>query len=61
MIFLFGLAVSCYSMFLWTSIMVTDKLVGTEKWYWEILLFIVAHLLGFGEVILFLVAIPVCI
>ena len=41
--------------------MVTDKLVGTEKWYWEILLFIVAHLLGFGEVILFLVAIPVCI
>ena len=59
MILLYGLAVSAYSMFLWTSIMITDKLVATDKWYFQILLFIGAHLLAFGEVILFLVAIPI--
>ena len=59
MILYIGLGVSAYSMFLWTSIMITDKLVATDKWYFQILLFIGAHVLAFGEVILFLAAIPI--
>jgi hypothetical protein len=57
MILLIALVVSCYSMFLWTSIMITDKLVGTDKWYWQMLLFLGAHMLVFAELGFFLVGI----
>jgi hypothetical protein len=59
MILLIGLAVLCYSMFLWASIMATDKMIDTKKWYLVLLIYIGAHAIALGEVVFFVIAVPI--
>lgn len=61
MILLYVLAVACYSMFLWASIMASDNFVRTHEWYLVLLLYLLGHVLAFGEVAIFVVAIPLYI
>jgi hypothetical protein len=58
MILLYILAVSGYSMLLWASIMATDKILKTDTWYLEMIFFIIAHGLAFGEIALLFVGVP---
>lgn len=52
MILLYGLILSVYSLCLWDSIVLTEILVRTDKWYWQTLLFIAGHIITFAELYL---------
>jgi hypothetical protein len=41
-------------MCLWVSIVLSDIIARTDKWYWQTLLFIAGHLITFAELWLFL-------
>ncbi len=59
MILFYGLALLCYSMFLWASIMAKDKIIGTNEWYFVLLIYIGAHAIALGEVVFFVIAVPI--
>ncbi len=42
-------AFSLYTMFMWISIMFIDRVFKTDKWYWEVLTFILGAILATFE------------
>ncbi len=46
---------SLYTIFMWISIMFIDRIFKTDKWYWEILTFILGAILATLESICFFI------
>ncbi len=42
-------AFSLYTMFMWISIMFIDRVFKTDKWYWQVLTFILGAILATFE------------